>query len=111
MNTSRDGDSTTPWAACSNASALFLRILSYSEPPWYNLRPLPLVLLLVIWEHRPTPTSPHVGGPEDLPEEINPFKISPNNKSLLNLELVYMLSIGSHAEPQEGINPVSEHVI
>ena len=60
LNTSRDGDSTTSLGSLfqcfiSLSVMKFFRI-SNLNLPWCNLRLLPLVLLLVTWENRPTAT-------------------------------------------------------
>ena len=45
-----------PWAACSNAWPLWVKkffLIPNLNLPWCDLRPLPLVLLLVTWEKVP----------------------------------------------------------
>ncbi|KAK4810582.1 hypothetical protein QYF61_007319 [Mycteria americana] len=61
LNTSRDGDSTaSPGSLFQCLTTLSVNkffLMSNLNLPWCNLRPLPLVLSLVTWEKRPTPTS------------------------------------------------------
>ena len=56
LNTSRDGDSTTSLGSLSNdlttLSVKKFFLISNLNLPWCNLRPFPLVLLLVTWENR-----------------------------------------------------------
>ncbi|KAK4828611.1 hypothetical protein QYF61_000063 [Mycteria americana] len=61
LNTSRDGDSTTSLGSLFQClitpSVKKNFLISSLNLPWCNLRPFPLVLSLVTWEKRPTPTS------------------------------------------------------
>ncbi|KAK4826124.1 LOW QUALITY PROTEIN: hypothetical protein QYF61_005276 [Mycteria americana] len=61
LNTSRDGDSTTSLGSLFQClitlSVKKNFLISSLNLPWRNLRPFPLVLSLVTWEKRPTPTS------------------------------------------------------
>ncbi|KAK4830710.1 hypothetical protein QYF61_012970 [Mycteria americana] len=61
LNTSRDGDSTTSLGSLFQClitlSVKKFSLISSLNLPWRNLRPFPLVLSLVTWEKRPTPTS------------------------------------------------------
>jgi len=61
LNTSRDSDSTTSLGSlfqCLITRSVKAFFLIYNlNLPWWNLRPLPLILTLVTWEKRPTPTS------------------------------------------------------
>ncbi|KAK4832220.1 hypothetical protein QYF61_021067, partial [Mycteria americana] len=60
LNTSRDGNSTTSlgslFQCLTTLSVNKFFLISNLNPPWCNLRPFPLVLSLVTWEKRPTPT-------------------------------------------------------
>ncbi|KAK4823315.1 hypothetical protein QYF61_000917 [Mycteria americana] len=57
----RDGDSTTSlgslFQCLTTVSVKEFFLISNLNLPWRNLRPFPLVLSLVTWEKRPTPTS------------------------------------------------------
>ena len=59
LNPSRDGDSTTALGSLVQCLATLavktFFLISNLNLPWCNLRPLPLFLLLVTWEKRPTP--------------------------------------------------------
>jgi len=61
LNTSRDGDSTTPLGSLFQClTTLSVRkcfLISNLNSPWHNLRPFPLVLSSVTSEKRPTPLS------------------------------------------------------
>ncbi|KAK4829616.1 LOW QUALITY PROTEIN: hypothetical protein QYF61_005743 [Mycteria americana] len=61
LNTSRDGDSTTSLGSLFQCLTTLLVktffLTSNLNLPWRNLRPFPLVLSLVNWEKRLTPTS------------------------------------------------------
>ena len=61
LHTSRDGDSTTSLGSPFQCLITLLEkkffLISNWNLPWCNLRPFPLVLLLVMWEKRPSPTS------------------------------------------------------
>ncbi|KAK4824091.1 hypothetical protein QYF61_010602 [Mycteria americana] len=56
-----DGDSTTSlgslFQCLTTLSVKKFFLISNLNLPWHNLRPFPLVLSLVTWEKRPTPTS------------------------------------------------------
>jgi len=49
-----------PWAACATASPLFLRHFPkiQPEPPLTQLEAIPSCPIAVMWERRPTLTSP-----------------------------------------------------
>ena len=57
LNTPRDGDSTTSlgslFQCLTTLSVKKFFLISSLNLPWCNLRPLPLILLLVTWEKRP----------------------------------------------------------
>ena len=61
FNTSRDGDSTTSlgslFQCLTTVSVKKFFLISNLNFPWHNLRPLPLILSLVTWDHRPPPAS------------------------------------------------------
>ena len=80
LNTSRDGDSTTSLGSlfqCLTTLSVKKFFLIYSlNLPWRNLRLLPLVLLLVTREKRPTPASLQP-----------PFRIA-----ILNIISIYILT-------------------
>ncbi|KAK4810503.1 hypothetical protein QYF61_004283 [Mycteria americana] len=56
-----DGDSTTSlgslFQCLTTLSVKKFFLISNLNLPWHNLRPFPLILSLVTWEKRPTPTS------------------------------------------------------
>ena len=60
LSTSRDGDSTTSLGSLvqclTTLSVKKFFLISNPNLPWRNLRPLPLILWLVTWQKRPTPT-------------------------------------------------------
>ncbi|KAK4831181.1 LOW QUALITY PROTEIN: hypothetical protein QYF61_015913 [Mycteria americana] len=61
LGAARDGDSTTSlgslFQCLTTLSVKKFFLISSLNLPWHNLRPFPLVLSLVTWEKRPTPTS------------------------------------------------------
>ena len=61
LNTYRDGDSTASlgslFQCLTTLSVKKFFLISSLNLPWCSLRSLPLILLLVTWEKRPTPAS------------------------------------------------------
>ncbi|KAK4824542.1 LOW QUALITY PROTEIN: hypothetical protein QYF61_016146, partial [Mycteria americana] len=61
LNSFRDGDSTTSlgslFQCLTTLSVKKFFLISNLNLAWHNLRPFPLILSLVTWEKRPTPTS------------------------------------------------------